>query len=344
MKSILSWIQRAVYWSVVVGACLLNAGIVFAGELGHYAPGLFNIRDFAMPPPGSYGAVYNYYYTTDRLNDRRGNKVSSVTIGPGPGVTLGVDVDVDIYVAVPTLIWASPWTILGGRYGALISPSLANVGLGASLATETGRGLNPEGSQFDLGDLYVQPVWLDWTLPHLDVAMSYGVYAPIGKYDVETVTFPIIGTRRVEAIDNIGFGFWTHQVQGAVTWYPMEHRGTALTAALTYEIHHKKEDIDVTPGSHVSLNWGVSQYVPLTEDQALLLEVGPTGYSQWQVTADTGSAANNNIHDQAHAAGVQIGLTYVPWNAAVNFHYLYEFASEDRFQGQLAVLSAAVKF
>ena len=70
-----------------------------AGEIGHFAPGVMSIRDFAMPEPGFYGVLYNYGYTTDRLNDSGGNKVNSVSINPGggPGVTLGVNVDVDVY-------------------------------------------------------------------------------------------------------------------------------------------------------------------------------------------------------------------------------------------------------
>jgi len=318
---------------------------VSAGELGHFAPGVFNIRDFAMPPPGFYGAVYNYFYTTDRLNDRNGNKLDSVTIGPGPGLTLGLEVNVDIYVVAPTLIWVSPWMIAGARYGALISPTFATTSLGAALTTTTGRGVSSETSSFGAGDIYVQPLWLDWSLPHWDLTFAYGFYAPAGKYDVETVTFPVIGALRVEAADNIGFGFWTHQIQSAATWYPLEHHGTALSAALTYEINHQKEGFDLRPGSHLSLNWGASQYLPLTTDQTLLLEIGPAGYSQWQLTDDTGSDARNpDVHDQVHAVGGQLGLTYVPWNAVMNFHYFYEFAAEDRFQGQTLGLNFAVKF
>ena len=80
-------------------------------------------------------------YATDRLNDRNGNKVNSVTNnpGPGPGVTLGVDVDVDVYALAPTFIWVSPWKILGAKYGAYFSPAFGNTSVGASLATQTGR-------------------------------------------------------------------------------------------------------------------------------------------------------------------------------------------------------------
>lgn len=316
-----------------------------AGEIGHYAPGLLNIRDYAMPPPGAYFALYNYFYTTDRLNDRHGKEISSVNIGPGPGVNISTNVDVDLYVTVPTFIWASPWTIAGARYGALISPSFANSSIGAALAVESGRGVNPSTSQFGVGDLFVQPVWLDWSLPpHWDFSLAYGFYAPIGQYDVETVTFPVIGPQRVESTDNIGMGFWTHQFQSAVAWYPFDIPSTAVTAAVTYEINSGKRDFDLVPGSRVSLNWGASQYLPITDDQTLLLELGPAGYSQWQVSDDSGSDAANGVRDQVHAVGLQLGLTFVPWNAALNVHYFYEFAAEDRFQGQSAGLNFAMKF
>jgi hypothetical protein len=269
-----------------------------------------------MPAPGLYGVLYNYFYLSDRLNDGDGNEINSVTINPrrGPGVTLGVDVDLDIYVLAPTLLWVSPWKIVGAKYGAFITPTFANASVGASLATTTGRGIDAETAHFDVGDLFVQPFWLGWTLTHWDFAFGYGFYAPLGKYDTDTVTLPRGATVTAESSDNIGLGFWTHQVQGAATWYPWAHKGTAVVAALTYEIHGDKEDFDLTPGQNLTLNWGISQFLPLQKDQKLLLEVGLTGYSSWQITDDSGSDASNpNVHDQVHAVGGQLGLTYVPW-------------------------------
>ena len=38
-----------------------------AGEIGHFNGGFLNIRDYVMPDPGFYGAVYNYFYTTGQL-------------------------------------------------------------------------------------------------------------------------------------------------------------------------------------------------------------------------------------------------------------------------------------
>ena len=196
-----------------------------------------------------------------------------------------------------------------------------------------------------MGDLFVQPLWLGWTKEHWDFALGYGFYAPVGDYDTETITLPVIGPLKVEAADNIGYGFWTHQIQGGLSWYPWADRRMAVVTALTYEIHGEKEDFDLTPGQVLTLNWGISQYLPLKKDQTLLLEIGPAGYSSWQITDDTGSAAANPaVKDEVHAVGGQIGLTHVPWNTTLNFHYFYEFSAQDRFQGQSIGLNIAKKF
>jgi hypothetical protein len=80
-------------------------------------------------------------------------------------------------------------------------------------------------------------------------------------------------------------------------------------------------------------------------DQKLLLEVGPAGYSSWQINDNTGSdAVNGDVHDEVHAVGGQLGLAYLPWHASLNFHYFYEFAATDWFQGQAFGISLAKKF
>ena len=336
-------------------ALLLSAALMIiscparAGELGHYAPGVLNIRDFFVPEPGGYALVYNVFYTTDTFRNRDGKKVDSITInpGPGPGVTIHVEADVDVYTLAPTLIWVAPWKLPGGlRYGAYVSPTFANNSVSASLGTETWAGLQADEGRFGVGDMFVEPLFLGWSGKHWDFSLGYGFYAPVGRYDTESVTFPSLGlTITSPAPDNIGLGFWTHQFQTAMAWYPWEHRATAVMVALTGEVHGKKQDIDVTPGSHITWNWGISQFLPLKKDESLLLEIGPAGYSQWQVSDDTGSAARNpDVHDQVHAAGVQIGVTHVPWAAFLTAHYVHEFGARDRFQGQMATVTIGKKF
>ncbi len=264
-------------------------------EIGHFAPGVLGIRDLAMPEPGFYGVLYNYWYKTDRMNDANGNEMSSISIkpGPGPGTVLDLSVDVNVYALAPTFIWVSPYKFLGAKYGAYISPSFSNSSIGAALSTASGSGRSANTSQFALADLFFQPLWLGWGKEHWDIALGYGFYAPIGKYETETLTLPVVGPLTAEAADNIGYGFWTHQIQGAATWYPWTDRRMAVVGGLTYEIHGEKKDFDLKPGQNLVLSWGISQYLPLKEDQTLLLEIGPAGYDIWQVTDDSGADAVN---------------------------------------------------
>jgi len=99
----------------------------------------------------------------------------------------------------------------------------------------------------------------------------------------------------------------------------------------------------VTPGDNLTLNWGISQFLPLKKDMSLLLEVGPAGYDTWQITDDSGSAASNT-RDQVHAVGGQLGLTYMPWVASLNVHGFYEYDAQNRFQGGSFEVSIAKKF
>jgi len=63
---------------------LLATSAASASETGHFSPGLPNIRDFSIPPPGVYGIMYNYFYVSDRINDSDGDEIGQITIGSPP--------------------------------------------------------------------------------------------------------------------------------------------------------------------------------------------------------------------------------------------------------------------
>src|SRR5438045_2506261 len=106
---------------------------------------------------------------------------------------------------------------------------------------------------------------------------------PHGKsWPVRSVALPGGANVRVESGDNLGLGFWTQQAQAGIAWYPMTNKAKAVTIVGTYEYNSDKEDFDLKPGQMFTLNWGISQYLPLRKDHQLLLEVGPAGYDTWQ--------------------------------------------------------------
>jgi hypothetical protein len=123
----------------------------------------------------------------------------------------------------------------------------------------------------------------------------------------------------------------------------MGDKSTAVIAALTYETNGKKQGFDLTPGDNLTLNWGLSQFLPLEDDMSLVLDFGPAGYGTWQITDDSGSAATTT-RDQVHAVGGQVGLTYMPWMASLTVHGFYEYAAENRFQGDSFGLNLVKKF
>ena len=310
---------------------LYNSGTTTAGELGHYMPGVASIRDFYVPPvPGFYYSQYNLYYTTDTYNDRDGNSVDSITIG---SETLNIDSDIDLFAIQPTFIWSTDWHIFGARYAAYIGIPVAGTSVQAALSTTTNQGIKIDDSDWGLGDIYLRPIWLGWNTPHFGTSLSYGLYAPTGKYDVG-------------ANDNVGLGFWTHEFEASVTWFPWEHQGTAVMVTGTYEIHHDKDDVNITPGDRFSLDWGISQYLPINEDGSVLAELGLTGYSQWQVDNDSGSDVIDalSVKDEVHAIGFQLGVASVTRNASLVFRYLKEFEAKARFEGELYVLTFAKGF
>ncbi len=152
-------------------ALLLAAGgIARAGDAGHYVGGMMDTRDYFLPDPGFYAALYNYFYTADRYNDASGSKVSSIAIGPGPaaGTTLNASINLNMYVLAPALIWVSPWEILGAKYGAYVAPTFANASIQNAVYNSRGAGVTGSQATFAPGDMFVQPLWLGWTRPHWD--------------------------------------------------------------------------------------------------------------------------------------------------------------------------------
>jgi hypothetical protein len=332
---------------LTIAAVLLAAGgPARAADAGHYVGGMMDIRDYFVPDPGFYAALYNYFYSADRYNDQSGHKINSLTISPSPGqgVPLDVSLNLNMYVLAPALIWVSPWEILGAKYGAYVAGTFANASIQNAIYTTRGFGGSGSQATFAPGDLFVQPVWLGWTLPHWDFTAAYGFYAPVGKYSTTTLTIPG-GSLTVPASDNIGLGYWTQQAQAGGAWYPWTNHATAVTAVMTYEYNSPQQGTDVFYGQNLWLNWGISQYLPLTRDEKLLLEVGPAGYYEWQISDTTGSLVQSPSA-RTHVGGIggQIGLTYVPWNLVLNFRGFYEYYADSRVQGSSFSVNLLKKF
>ena len=309
--------------------CLLCAPTLVYGQ-AHFAPGVANIRDYAEPAPGLYLGVYNYGYVTSELTDNSGNKINQIVVG---GTPINVNLDVKIYALSPMLLWISAWNLLGLQYGAYIAPTFSNANIAASLSTLEGQAVNPETSQFAVGDLFVCPLWLGSHRPHVDTTVGYGFYAPVGSFSTQTLLLPS-GPSVVTSPTNVGLGYWTHQLQGNVTWYPSVKRGTAITNTITAEFNTEQRDTNFTNGNYLTWSWGASQYLPLDKQFHYLADLGVTGYSEWQISDSSGpNVTNPSFHTQVHGIGVQAGFISVRRGLQLLFHYYHEYYSANRLQG-----------
>ena len=236
---------------------------------------------------------------------------------PPPGMYAGVSSGyydalrdssrLDLFIVAPGAFWVSPWKALGGRYAAGIAPVLV------------GTPSRPIG----LGDVFVSPLTLGWSGPSWDASGTYAFYVPTGE------------------IDRTGLGFWTNLLQEAVAWYPGGDRRTALSLAVTEELHASKRGRDYVPGPHLTINWALTRYVPLGGGSTL--ELSPIGFSQWQLADDRGADVFEPARSEVHAAGAQVGVFHAGSGIAVNARYLNELKARNRFAGEWFALNVGGK-
>lgn len=285
------------------------SGVVRAIEPGHYVPGIANIRDFSVPAvPGFYYGQYNAFYSTDTYRDRNGDSVDLPN----------VDTELDVIAVSPLIMWATDKEVWGGRYGFYVLPSISQASVSASISAAN-RDVDFDDDNTGLGDTFVQPLWLGWSGATYDLSLGLGLYVPTGEYDAD-------------GNDNIGLGFWTAQVQAAGYFFLDKSQASALMAAMTYETHDEKEDTDITPGDHATVEFGFSQYL---SDR---LEIGVHAYHQWQTEEDSGSAPGASVKPEITGYGLQVAYWTTP-RLNLSFKYMAETDAEARLEGEWVVFN-----
>jgi hypothetical protein len=280
-------------------AVLALPGLLQAQPSAHYPPGVEGIKAASLPPPGIYVRDYNYCWFADTLNDPHGDKASL------PGETKAF-----VYANIPRVIWITDLEVLGGNIGvdALLPLQYTHLEINAA---------HLDDSTFGIGDFAVEGTWSKH-IKQFDFALGYGVFAPTG--DSDPINHPTWA----------GQGYWTHLLTAGATWYVDADKTWALSALNRFEINHEQDKTDITKGDVYTLEWGLSKTLVKT------VEVGAVGYYQQKVTSDSGSSAA--LRDRVAAVGPEIGVFCPHLGVNTSLRYLYEFMSEDRFQGHTIAL------
>jgi len=234
-------------------------------------PGQFGLNAGVIPDPGVTYANMAINYSATRFNDSNGSQILQNVTG-----TYSFWGDENIFYYVPNK------QFLGGYF---MPYAALNVAIGSLVADINGTHFGASGGGSGFADMYVQPLNVGWHFgKRVDFSVGYGFMAPTGQYTSG-------------ASNNIGSGYWGHNVTSGTTLYITKNKGTSANLATDWETHGSKNvagvpagrTSKVTPGQAFTTEWGIGQVLPLKKDLSILAQLGFAGYDQWQVSSNGGN-------------------------------------------------------
>jgi hypothetical protein len=193
--------------------------------LTQHIKGGVGLKAATQPPPGGYIiAPLLYFYSTDTIRNRNGDKfpitaeITTAFFGAG-------------YSHVTTK------KILGGNYGfTVVAPVGANNRLqGTEIDANPGAGLT---------DSAVTPISLGWHRKRADFLAAFAIFIPTGRYTDG-------------ATDNTGLGMWGFEPMVGTTVYLDAARRFHAATELSFDFQSKKEDSEAKVGNQMNLDGGI---------------------------------------------------------------------------------------
>jgi hypothetical protein len=274
-------------------------------DLGHKLPGAVGLDAATQPEPGLYAAYRFGYWDAISARDRSGAKIP----------VAGFDIDAFAHViGVGGTLRLDPGVYLGTTLAVPVARISASV--------DDGR---DEIDRFGLGDVYFEPLQIGGRWPWLDVIGSYAFYAP---------------TRQLGR-EGLGAPQWAHQLSlGATLWFAAEDR-FRICALVSYDLHQRKQNVDVTRGDIVQIQGGIGGKL------FDVVELGVAGFALWQVTDDRGSelpTALRGRRDRVYGLGPELNLLLPRLGAKIGVRYVRDIGAQGRPEGQLVVAGLSVRF
>jgi hypothetical protein len=211
--------------SIVLMALAVSPTPAAAQLLTQHVKGSAGLKAGSQPPPGGYViAPILYFYSTDTIKDRNGDKAP---------------VDASITSAFFAAGYSQVTTkkLLGGFYGfAVLFPAGANNRL---QATEIDQ--NPGAG---LTDSVVTPINIGWHGKRFDALTAFNIFVPTGRYEDG-------------ASNNTGMGMWGWEPAVGATVYLDATRRYHAATQLSLDFQSKKEDSDNKVGNQLNFDGGV---------------------------------------------------------------------------------------
>ena len=294
---------------------LLAPGRALGQVRGLYPPGVFSTNSGVMPEPGLTYGFYFLDYTFNELHGPDGERLQA-----NPAIT--------VLVGAPVFEFVSKKKLLGANVGATAILAIANSSISAAQLGAIGGGAG-------FADSYFMPFVLGWHLKRADIQAGYMFIAPTGRF--------VPG-----ATNNIGAGYWGHCPFAGETVYLTKNKATAVSAFQIYEFHGTQTGTEVHPGQTMSLDYSLTQVLPLQKNMKTLAQVGVIGYGQWQTTHKTGPTPVDNALGRLHygVLGLGAGANVIlpERKVTLGFKYYKEFHAVSTVEGYSLQISAAITF
>ena len=270
-----------------------------------YLPGVTTgIPVGALPPPGLYGTNNDYVVFGKVRNDQ--GDILPITV--------------DNYSESVTLVYSSPYHVLGAQYGAGIIQISASHNVDAR---QVGGG---DTSSFGFFNTILQPVILSWQLdPRLFVSTTQTAYLKDGEFHASN------GVRDQTSYAN---NYWTYEPSAAISY--LDH-GWDLTGNFLYDFNTLDHKTDYRSGS--------TFYADLTVARKFeKLNVGLVSAIVQQTTDDRQHGVV--VGDGNRAAHLMIGplLSYELHNFSVTARYFADLRARNDVNLSIAYLTINFKF
>ena len=295
--------------TVLTAAEAFAQGPTVPGALGNqYVSGIEGLKAGTLPPPGFYWRMYGVHYKADELMDSRGKDSP-------------VGIDVDTFALANRFLWVTSFPCLGADFAASVVVPVIRTDLSLDIPGPGGMVIGVEDDQSGMGDVCVDFFNLEWRRPRYDAGFGVSVIAPTGDYKADEPASP-------------GKDMWTGMLTLAGTYYMDSDKSWSASILARYEKHSEQDDLDVTFGDDFHFEWGIGKSVMRG------LDIGLSGYCQWQITDDEGMdvAWNPGIHDRVFAAGPEVVGYIPPLTMLVSLRTQWEFEAKDRPKGNSTAL------
>jgi hypothetical protein len=179
----------------------------------------------SQPPPGGYiAAPVLYFYASDDVKDRDGNR-------------LPVDATLNTAFFGAGYLHVTNKKILGANYAFqfLFPVGARNRIQGTEIDANPGAGIT---------DSAATPISLGWHGTRADAIAGYSIYIPNGRYEDG-------------ATNNTGLGMWGHELDVGTTVYLTEDRKFHAATMASFNFQSKKEDSETKVGNQMNLDGGV---------------------------------------------------------------------------------------